>query len=279
MGRASSSGPFEDNRLFDSNRNDVFPPREDNLGDARLPQRQCAQDPCGNGSDRFSNNSELAAFRAGYRAAYGDGYEDGQRAMSVRVGSGQGSYCPDYDDYVIRRQVNSQLEAWRDQGDDFGRQRYPIPNFRRHYQRQVDYVYDDLDPRYGNVRAVSAGDYDYDYGRPDGRRGGDFFGRLFEGIGQVASGIGDAAYQILPAIQAWGQIQAIRDGGYGGFGGSYFGRYGRNDGYGYYNDRPYNPWNSARNRDLIRLNNNAGYYDNYNYRYARNGYEPLWLFG
>ena len=277
MGR-SSRGPenFGSTDLFDPNRNDVIPPI-DNLGDARLPQRQCAQDRCDNRSDRFSNNSELAAFRAGYRAAYGDGYEDGQRAMSVRVGSGQGSYCPDYDDYVIRRQVNSQLEAWRDQGDDFGRQRYPIPNFRRQYQRQVDYVYDDLDPRYGNVRAVSAGDYDY--ALQDVPRGRNFFDGLFVGIGQVARGIGDAAYQILPAIQAWGQIQAIRDGGYGGFGSSYFGRYGRNDGYGYYNDRPYNPWNSARNRDLIRLNNNAGYYDNYNDRYARNGYQPTWLFG
>jgi hypothetical protein len=38
---------------------------------------------------------------------------------------------------------------------------------------------------------------------------------------------------------------------------------------GYY-DRPYNPWNSVQNRNLIAYNNNSRYYDDYN---------PLWMNG
>jgi hypothetical protein len=115
-------------------RNDINPP-SDNFSDARLPQRQqCAQGiSCDtrsdNRSDRYSNNAELQAFKEGYRQAYRDGFMDGQREQPVRVGRGQGSYCPEYNDYANSRQAY-QEEAWLNRGDDFDRQqRRPIPQF------------------------------------------------------------------------------------------------------------------------------------------------------
>jgi hypothetical protein len=255
MGRSSSREDFGSTDLFRADRNDVIPPSRDNLADARLPQRPCAQDRCGNDSDRYMSSSELQAFRAGYRQAYGDGYADAQRQL-MRVGGGQGSYCPDYDDYAIRRQVNSQVEAWRNHGDDF--RRYPIPNCRQQYQRQGDYSYDYSYPRYGDVRAVSAGDYDYD--RRYGHQGGNLLDRIFQGVGQVARGIGDVLYEAQPLIQTWAQIEMVKQGGrmwgWNGNNNNYFGR-------------PFNPWNTPQNRGLIDYHNRYAYSGNYN---------PPWLY-
>lgn len=257
MGRSNSGDRFERTDLFDPNRNDINPPN-DNFSDARLPQRQCAQDRCDNRSDRYSNNSELQAFKEGYRQAYRDGFMDGQREQPVRVGSGRGSYCPEYNDYANSRQAY-QEEAWLNRGDDRDRQRYPIPNCRQQHQRQGDYSYDYSYPRHGDVRAVSAGDYDYD--RRYGRQGGNFLDRIFEGVGQFARGIGDVLYEAQPIIQTWAQIEMIKQ---GGLGGRYYGWNNNN-----YYDRPYNPWSSPYNRNLISYNNNSRYYDN----------NPAWLFG
>jgi hypothetical protein len=273
MGTSRSGEQFDRTDLFNPNRNDINPP-SDNFSDARLPQRQCAQDRCDtrsdNRSDRYSNNAELQAFKEGYRQAYRDGFMDGQREQPVRVGRGQGSYCPEYNDYANSRQAY-QEEAWLNRGDDFDRQqRRPIPQCRHRHQqtysdssdyRDYDRYSDRGSSRFGDVRAVSAGDYDYD--RRDGRRGGNFLDRIFDVVGQVARGVSDVAYEAGPIIQTYAQLQMIKNGGIGGryYGGGYNG--------GYY-DRPYNPWNSVQNRNLIAYNNNSRYYDDYN---------PLWMNG
>jgi hypothetical protein len=260
MGRSSSGEQFERTDLFDPNRNDINPPN-DNFSDARLPQRQCAQDRCDNRSERRLSDSEQA-FRDGYRQAYRDGFMDGQQQQQVRVGSGRGSYCPEYNTYANSRQAY-QEEAWLNRGDDYDRmQRRPIPQcHHRHQQRYSDSgYYDDRGPsRYGDVQAVSAGQYDYEYQRQQSRNPIDQF---FGAIGSIARGIGDVAYEARPILQTWAQIEMIKHGGYGG-------RYYGGQNYGYY-DRPYNPWNSAYNRNLIAYNNNSRYYDNY---------DPMWMNG
>ncbi len=249
MGR-SSRGPenFGNTDLFDPNRHDVIAPR-DNLADARLPQRQCAQDRCDNGAERRLSDSEQA-FRDGYRQAYRDGFMDGQRVQPERVGGGRGSYCVNYDAYANSRQAY-QEEAWLNRGDDFDRRRYPIPNCRQQHQRQGDYSYDYSYPRHGDVRAVSAGDYDYD--RRYGRQGGNFFDRIFDGIGQFARGIGDVLYEAQPLIQTWAQIEMVKQ---GGLGGRYYGWNNHN-----YYGQPFNPWSSPHNRNLIAYNNNSRFYN------------------
>lgn len=272
MGTSRSGEQFDRTDLFNPSRNDINPP-SDNLSDARLPQRQCAQDRCDNRSDnrsdRYSNNSELQAFKEGYRQAYRDGFMDGQREQPVRVGRGQGSYCPEYNDYANSRQAY-QEEAWLNRGDDFDRQqRRPIPQCRHRHQQTYsdnsdyrDYDrYDGRSSRYGDVQAVSAGQYDIRYERE--RQNRNPLDQFFSTIGSIARGIGDVAYEAQPIIQTWAQIEMIKQGRMGGryYGGGYNG--------GYY-DRPYNPWNSSYNRNLISYNNNSRYYDDYN---------PSWLNG
>lgn len=262
MGRSSSGEQFERTDLFDPKRNDVIAP-SDNFSDARLPQRQCAQDRCDNRSDRYSNNSELQAFKEGYRQAYRDGFMDGQRQQPVRVGRGQGSYCPEYNDFANGRQAY-QEEAWLNRGDSYDQR--PIPQCRHRQQSR----YDNGPSRYGDVQAVSAGQYDYDYPRQHDRLGRGPLDQFFNAIGSIARGIGDVAYEAAPIIQTWAQIEMIKQGRVGGH---YFGGYDN----GYYNQRPFNPWSSRQNRDLIAYNNNSGYYDNrgHNDRY----YQPSWLNG
>jgi hypothetical protein len=259
MGRSNSGDRFERTDLFDPSRNDINPPN-DNFSDARLPQRQ--QRTQGDQTFRLDDGRTLVIRDSNVTVnIYNGGDDSGYDRRPVRVGSGRGSYCPEYNEYANSRQAY-QEEAWLNRGDDRDRQRYPIPNCRQQHQRYSDSgYYDDRGPsRYGDVRAVSAGDYDYD--RRDGRQGGNFLDRIFDGVGQFARGIGDVLYEAQPIIQTWAQIEMMKQGGR--FGNGFYGGYNT----GYY-DRPYNPWNSSYNRNLISYNNNSRYYDN----------NPSWLFG
>ncbi len=261
MDKHPSRQPAESTNLFDGNRSgEIVPP--DNLSDARLPARTQRVCDHTNGSDRVSNSAENEAFRAGYRMAYRDGFEDGQSQRNVRVGRGQGSMCPEYNDYANSRQAY-QEEAWLNRSDSYDQR--PIPQCHRQQSR-----YDSGPSRYGDVQAVSAGQYDYDYPRQHDRRGRSPIDQFFNAIGSIARGIGDVAYEAAPIIQTWAQIEMIKQGRVGGH---YYGGYDN----GYYNQRPYNPWNSRQNRDLIAYNNNSGYYDDYSY--SNRSYQPAWLNG
>lgn len=264
MGRSNSGDRFERTDLFDPSRNDVNPPN-DNFSDARLPQRQ--QRIQGDQTFRLDDGRTLVIRDSNVTVnIYNGGDDRGYDRRPVRVGSGRGSYCPEYNEYANSRQAY-QEEAWLNRGDDFDRrQQRPIPQCRHQQQRYSDSgYYDDRGPsRYGDVQAVSAGEYDrrYDRGYDRERQNRNPLDQFFSAIGSIARGIGDVAYEAQPILQTWAQIEMIKNGGR--FGNGFYGGYNT----GYY-DRPYNPWSSPYNRNLISYNNNSRYYDN----------NPAWLFG
>jgi len=263
MDKHPSRQTSDSTNLFDGNRSgEIVPP--DNLSDARLapPERQQSH---GRQTYRLEGGGTIEINDSNVTInnyiVQGDGYR--QDSRPVRVGRGQGSMCPEYNDYATSRQAY-QEEAWLNRGDSYDQR--PIPQCHHRQQSR----YDSGPSRYGDVQAVSAGQYDYDYQRQHERRGRSPIDQFFNAIGSVARGIGDVAYEAAPIIQTWAQIEMIKQGRVGGH---YYGGYDN----GYYNQRPYNPWNSRQNRDLIAYNNNSGYYDNYSYndRY----YQPSWLNG
>ena len=281
MGTSRSGEQFDRTDLFDAKRNDINPPN-DNLSDARLaqperqqPERQ--QRTHGDQTFRLDDGRTLVIRDSNVTVnIYNGGNDRDYDRRPVRVGRGQGSICPEYNEYANSRQAY-QEEAWLNRGDDFDRrQQRPIPQCRHRHQQtysdssdyrdydrsdyRSDYRNEYRSPsRYGDVQAVSSGQYDYDYERRQSRNPID---QIFGTIGSIARGIGDVAYEAQPIIQAWAQIEMIKNGRHGG---SYYGGYNN----GYY-DRPYNPWNSSYNRNLIAYNNNSRYYDDYN---------PLWMNG
>ncbi|CAN5476287.1 hypothetical protein BH11CYA1_BH11CYA1_11680 [soil metagenome] len=266
MDKVPSRQPVESTNIFDGQRSgETNAP--DNLSDARMapPERQQRS---GHQTYRLEGGGTIEINDSNVTINNYYSRDDNGGRQQLRVGRGQGSMCPEYNDYASSRQAY-QEEAYLNRGDSYD-QRYdqrPIPQCR-HRQNAG---YEDRDPRrYGDVQSVSAGQYDYDDRRSNRRHNNPIDG-FFNAIGSIARGIGDVAYEARPILNTWAQIEMIK---HGGAGGHYYGSYADNS---YYNPRPYNPWNSRQNRDLISYNNNSGYYDNsrYNDRY----YEPSWMNG